>query len=96
MAGKSRHNHAIWDQLGLLHWLRHNVASFNGAPSSVTLVAADNRASRQLQLLALSPLSKGKLCVASPCRCARLDAPQETDPPTCTRIDEKVSLKDLF
>lgn len=58
----ARYNHAIWDQIGLLHWIRRNVHSFGGDPANVTLAAAaaDSRASLHLQLLCMSPLAKGK------------------------------------
>lgn len=57
----ARHNHAIWDQIGLIHWLRHNVASFNGDPNNITLASADNKAAQWVQLLSMSPLAKGEL-----------------------------------
>ena len=56
----TRHNHAIWDQIGLLHWVRRNVAAFGGDAANVTLVSADNLAAHQLELLATSPMASGE------------------------------------
>ena len=55
----SRQNHAIWDQIGLLHWLKRNIAAFGGDPNNISLVSADNQAASQLQLLSTSPLARG-------------------------------------
>ena len=55
-----RNNHAIWDHIGLLHWLKHNVNQFNGEPHNVTFLALDNHAALFLQLLSFSPLAKGE------------------------------------
>lgn len=54
-----RTNHALWDQLGLLRWLRRNAAAFGGNTRNVSLVALDNQAAQCIQLLAMSPLSQG-------------------------------------
>lgn len=56
-----RNNHAIWDQLGLLHWLKHNMAAFQGDPNNIALLPLDNQAAQFVQLLTLSPLAKGKV-----------------------------------
>lgn len=55
----SRANHALWDQLGLLHWIKRNVGFFGGNARNLNLVALDNQASLCVQLLTMSPLSKG-------------------------------------
>lgn len=55
----TRNNHAIWDQIGMLHWLKHNIMNFNGDPNNITLLAIDNHASLFIQLLCMSPHSKG-------------------------------------
>lgn len=55
-----RSNHAIWDQIAVLHWLKRNLAAFNGNPAAVSLLAADRQAAQTVQLLALSPQAKGK------------------------------------
>ena len=55
-----RLNHAIWDQIGLLHWLKRNIGAFGGDPSDISLMSADNRAAVQLALLSTSPLAKGE------------------------------------
>ena len=59
--GHTRSNHALWDQIGLLHWVRHNVIYFGGDQTNVSLLAGDNEAAQALQLLVLSPHAKGKL-----------------------------------
>lgn len=58
---QTRLNHALWDQIGLLHWIKHNVGHLGGDQNNVTLMAADNEAAATIQLLALSPLAKGEL-----------------------------------
>lgn len=57
--GTTRQNHAIWDQIGLLHWLKRNIGAFGGDPANISLISADNQAVPQLELLATSPLAKG-------------------------------------
>lgn len=61
----TRSNHAIWDQIGLLHWIKHNVAHFGGDQANVSLLSGDPGAVQTLQLLALSPQARGEYSLAS-------------------------------
>lgn len=57
----ARQNHAIWDQIGALHWLKRNIGHFNGNANNLTVVASDNEANKFVQLLVQSPIAKGEI-----------------------------------
>lgn len=81
LAGASRGNLGLMDQVAALHWIKDNVASFGGSPSNITLMGT-KRAAIFVNLLMLSPLAKGKCAsfvnirrtwqpeVGRPCVCA--------------------------
>lgn len=48
------------DQVAALHWIRDNIGAFGGAPDNITLMGT-KQAAIFVNLLMLSPLSKGKL-----------------------------------
>jgi len=51
-------NYALLDQVAALHWVKENIAAFDGDPSDVTLVGHGHGASL-VNLLMISPVTKG-------------------------------------
>jgi len=52
-------NYALLDQVAALHWVKENIAAFDGDPNDVTLMGHGHGAALA-NLLMLSPVTKGR------------------------------------
>jgi len=51
-------NYAVLDQVAALHWVKENIAAFDGDPNDVTLIGHGHGAAL-VNLLMVSPVTKG-------------------------------------
>ena len=58
-------NYGLLDHVAALHWIADNIRSFGGDPSSVTLIG-DGVGAATVNLLALSPTTRGQYRLRSP------------------------------
>jgi len=64
-------NYAVLDQVAALHWVKENIRAFDGDPNDVTLVGHGHGAAL-VNLLMISPVTKGKWGLSLGCICRRL------------------------